>query len=202
MYNKPIVFDEVKYEGNIPQRWGDLSAEEMVHRFWQGTIAGTYVGHGETFKHPQDIIWWARGGKLYGQSLPRIAFLKQLLDESPPEGIDPIDKWQDVHTAGQPGSYYLVYFGREKPTEWLFELPRAGLSDGMQFRAEILDTWNMTILAVEGVFKIVTDGTYRYHAEGLPQIKLPGNPYMAIRIRRVEGDAAVFREERRIYGES
>src|SRR5439155_21306891 len=47
VYRKPIVFDEVKYEGDIPQRWGDLSAEEMVHRFWQGTIAGTYVGHGE-----------------------------------------------------------------------------------------------------------------------------------------------------------
>jgi len=43
----------VKYEGDLPERWGDLSAEELVHRFWQGTIAGSYVGHGETYKHPQ-----------------------------------------------------------------------------------------------------------------------------------------------------
>src|SRR5262249_3305345 len=48
VYRKPVVFDEVKYEGDIEQRWGNLSAEEMVHRFWQGAIAGTYVGHGET----------------------------------------------------------------------------------------------------------------------------------------------------------
>jgi hypothetical protein len=201
VYNKPIVFDEVKYEGNIPQRWGDLSAEEMVHRFWQGTIAGTYVGHGETYKHPEDIIWWARGGKLYGQSPARIAFLKKILDESPAEGIDPIDKWQDVRTAGQPGKYYLVYFGREAPTEWLFELPRAGLSDGMQFGAEVIDTWNMTIAPVDGAFRIITDGTYRYHAQGLRKIQLPGNSYTAIRIRRVEGDRVTFKEGERVYGE-
>jgi len=201
VYNKPIVFDEVKYEGNIPQRWGDLSAEEMVHRFWQGTIAGTYVGHGETYKHPEDVIWWARGGKLHGKSPARIAFLRKIVEESPAEGIDPIDKWQDVRTAGQPGKYYLVYFGRESPGEWLFELPRAGLSEGMQFRAEVIDTWKMSITPVEGEFKIVTDGTYRYHAEGLRKIKLPGNRYMAIRIRRVEGDTVKYREGERIYGE-
>lgn len=202
VYRKPIVFDEVKYEGNIPQRWGDISAEEMVHRFWQGTIAGTYVGHGETYLHPRDVIWWARGGVLHGQSPPRIAFLRRILEESPPEGIDPIDKWQDVRTAGQPGHYYLVYFGREAPGEWLFELPRAGLSAGMNFRVELIDTWNMTITPVNGVFKIITDTTYRYHAEGLPKIKLPGKPWMALRIRRVETDGVAYSEGERIYGES
>ena len=53
VYRKPVVFDEVKYEGNIDQRWGQLSAEEMVLRFWNGTVAGTYVGHGETYLDPQ-----------------------------------------------------------------------------------------------------------------------------------------------------
>ena len=47
VYRKPIVFDEIKYEGDIPLRWGNLSAEEMVHRFWECIIAGTYPGHGE-----------------------------------------------------------------------------------------------------------------------------------------------------------
>jgi hypothetical protein len=56
VYRKPVVFDEVKYEGNLPQRWGNLSPEEMVLRFWEGTIAGTYVGHGETYLDPHDII--------------------------------------------------------------------------------------------------------------------------------------------------
>ncbi len=202
VYCKPIVFDEVKYEGDIPQRWGDLSAEEMVHRFWQGTIAGTYVGHGETYRHEQDIIWWARGGTLHGKSPARITFLKEILDSTPAQGIDPIDKWQDHRTAGVPGEYYLVYFGKDKPTEWLFELPRAGLSEGMTFGVDIIDTWNMTIKPVDGAFKIIQDATYRYHAAGLPKIKLPGNPYIALRIRRQEGDKIQFKEETRIYGES
>lgn len=68
IYCKPIVFDEVKYEGDFEQRWGNLTAEEMVHRFWQGAIAGTYVGHGETYTHPEDLVWWSRGGTLRGKS--------------------------------------------------------------------------------------------------------------------------------------
>src|SRR5262249_13554743 len=42
VYRKPIVFDEVKYEGDFEERWGNLSPEEMVHRFWHVTIPGTY----------------------------------------------------------------------------------------------------------------------------------------------------------------
>jgi hypothetical protein len=202
VYCKPVVFDEVKYEGNLPQRWGDLSAEEMVHRFWQGTIAGTYVGHGETYLHPQDIIWWARGGKLHGQSPARIAFLKQVLNESPEDGLEPIDKWQDLQTCGKAGEYYLIYFGRQRPEEWLFELPRAGLSPGMKFNVEVLDTWNMTVTPVNSVFTIIKDSTYRYHAQGLPKVKLPGKPYMALRITRVAGDTVSFKEGERLYGES
>jgi hypothetical protein len=201
VYRKPIVFDEVKYEGNIPQRWGDIGAEEMVHRFWQGTIGGTYVGHGETYKHPQDVIWWARGGTLHGASPPRLAFLRQVLEESPAAGIDPIDKWQDHRTAGVPGEYYLVYFGRETPSEWEFSLPRAGLAAGMRFTAEVIDTWDMTVESVPGEFTIIEDATYRYRAEGLPKIVLPGKPWMALRIRRVPDDHVEAREQKKIYGE-
>jgi len=185
VYYKPIVFDEVEYEGNIPQRWGDLSAEQMVHAFWQGTIGGTYVGHGETYLNDQEVLWWSKGGTLRGQSPPRLAFLRSILEESPSSGIDPIDKWYDVRTAGKPGEYYLIYFGREQPGEWLFELPKAGLVEGMTFRVEIIDTWNMTITAVPGEFRIVADGRYRYHAAGRPTVKLPGRPYIALRIIRL-----------------
>jgi hypothetical protein len=184
-YRKPIVFDEVKYEGNIEQRWGNLSGEEMVHRFWQGTIAGTYVGHGETYRHPQDVLWWSKGGVLHGQSPARIAFLKKILDEGPIQGLDPIDKWQDDKTAGKAGEYYLMYFGKEKPTEWSFELPKHELKDGMLFRVDVLDTWEMTVTPVQGEFKIkLVDGAYRMAGEGPNPIKLPGKPYMALRIRR------------------
>ena len=201
VYNKPIVFDEVKYEGNLPQRWGDISPEEMVHRFWQGVIAGTYVGHGETYLHPHDIIWWARGGTLHGQSPARLAFLRQILEAAPAAEVDPIDKWQDLQTAGKPGEYYLIYFGKDKPTQFLFELPRQGLAPGMEFKVDIIDTWQMTITPVEDIFKIVADTTYRYHAEGQKIIELPGEPYIALRVRRVGQIPTAAHQEARIYGE-
>jgi hypothetical protein len=191
VYRKPVVFDEVRYEGDITQRWGDLTAEQMVKAFWHGTLDGTYVGHGETFEVPEQVLWWSKGGVLHGQSPARLAFLRQVLESSPATGIDPIDKWWDVQTAGKAGEYYLIYFGDKKPTEWLFELPKAELAEGMTFRVEILDTWNMIVTPVPGEFKIITDSRYRYHAEGLPKIALPGKPYIALRITRIDTGAAV-----------
>lgn len=187
-YRKPVVFDEVKYEGDIEKRWGNLSAEEMVRRFWHGTIDGTYVGHGETYKHPEDdVLWWAKGGVLRGQSPSRIAFLRKVLEDGPAEGLEPVDKWQDDHIAGKQGEYYLIYFGNERPLEWVFELPKAKLTAGMTFKVEVLDTWNMTVTPVAGVFKVKADAPYRFRADGPGQVRLPGKPYMALRIKRVEG---------------
>ena len=191
VYYKPIVFDEVEYEGNIPQRWGDLTSEQMVQAFWHGTIGGTYVGHGETYLHPQDVIWWSKGGRLHGKSAPRLAFLRKVMEDGPATGIDPIDKWYDVKTAGKAGEYYLIYFGRERPTEWLFELPKAELAAGMQFKVEILDTWNMTVEPAPGEFKIIEDSRYRYHAEGLPKVKLPSKPWIALRVTRIDKDSPI-----------
>ncbi len=202
VYRKPIIFDEVKYEGDIPQRWGDLSPEEMVHRFWQGTIAGAYVGHGETYLHSSNQLWWAHGGTLHGKSPPRLAFLRQILESAPPEGIDPIDKWQDDRTAGKAGEYYLVYLGRDRPTQWLFELPRAQLAEGMEFGVEILDTWNMTVTPVPGTFTIVADETYRYHAKGRKKVELPGQPFIALRIRRTANSITAVTPAARVYGEA
>lgn len=201
VYRKPCVFDEVKYEGNIPQRWGNISAEEMLHRFWQGTIAGTYVGHGETYLHPDNVIWWARGGKLHGQSPARIAFLRKIMEAGPAEGLEPIDKWQDVYTAGQPGGYYLLYFGREERTEWSFELPQVGLNAKMRFNVDVIDTWNMTIDRLPEPYVIDRPGNYRATATG-PVIKLPGRKWMALRITRDPEDGIVYRDPKTmVYGE-
>ena len=76
-YQKPVVWDEIVYEGNIDQSWGNISGQELVRRFWEATLRGGCAGHGETFVHPQDILWWAHGGVLHGESEPRIAFLKR-----------------------------------------------------------------------------------------------------------------------------
>ena len=80
-YRKPVVVDECAYEGNISHNWGNITAEEMVRRFWEGTVRGGYVGHGETYMHPQEILWWSKGGVLHGQSPERIAFLRKIVED-------------------------------------------------------------------------------------------------------------------------
>jgi len=185
VFRKPVVYDEVKYEGDIPDRWGNLSAEEMVFRFWEGTVAGTYVGHGETYLSPNDVLWWSKGGVLNGQSPARLAFLKKVLDDSPAAGIDPIDKWQHPEFGGQAGSYYLVYLGKQTAASWEFQLPKAALQEGIQFTAEVLDTWNMTVTPVKGVFTLKKKDDYFFADQAGRSIALPAKPYLAIRIKRV-----------------
>ena len=192
VYRKPVVYDEVKYEGDIESRWGQLSAEEMVFRFWNGTVAGTYVGHGETYKSDDQILWCSKGGILKGRSPARLAFLKKVLDAAPAEGIEPLDKWQNPEYGGRAPDYYLVYLGKASPTNWEFRLPKlppgtARLpAGGMKFTAEVLDTWNMTVTPVPGDFTLMKGTGYLNADKDGRSIPLPGRPYVAIRIKRVK----------------
>jgi hypothetical protein len=194
VWRKPVVYDEVKYEGNHPRRWGQLSGEEMVFRFWNGTVAGTYVGHGETYQTPEGNRWFSKGGVLTGQSPPRLMFLKQVLADAPAAGLEPIDKWQHPEYGGQPFEYYLVYLGRQTPTNWVFRLPKSSANkvtrrvsvEGMKFAAEVLDTWNMTATPVPGVFTLGKPADYFVADRNGRSIELPGRPYQAIRIKRVK----------------
>ena len=46
-WDKPIVVDEFGYEGDLDQGWGNLTAEEVVRRFWEATLR-VRPHHGET----------------------------------------------------------------------------------------------------------------------------------------------------------
>jgi hypothetical protein len=186
VYRKPVVFDEVKYEGNIPHRWGNISGEDLVLRFWMGYVAGTYVGHGETFLSPDDVLWWSKGGVLKGQSSARLAFLRKIMEDGPADGLNPIDKWMEIGTGAQPGRYYVLYFGKEPRPSWKFELFRTGLTDGMKFKVDVIDTWGMTITPVNEVFELKRRDVYTFEDKDRREVALPGKPYMALRIRRVE----------------
>ncbi len=185
-YRKPIVFDEVKYEGNIEQRWGNISGEELVHRFWVGTIEGNYVGHGETLKHPRDILWWSRGGELHGESPARIAFLRKVLESNPSGPMEPIDKWQESRLGGRIGEFAILYFGRERPTDWTVTLPAAFAEKGITVRAELIDTWNMAISPVEGSFPLEKTSKYQLTCPSRPTLRLPGRPMLALRFTVVK----------------
>jgi hypothetical protein len=118
-YQKPVVVDECCYEGNIERAWGNISAQEMVHRFWLGTvIGGGYVGHGEAYLHDEDILWWAKGGDLHGESPTRIAFLRRLLEDSPPQGLEPVDRFGTAKGT----DFYLYYFGVRQPGQYTLKL--------------------------------------------------------------------------------
>ena len=82
-YKKPVMIDECCYEGNLPHFWGSISGQEMVRRFWRCYASGAYCTHGETFLSDDEILWWARGGVLKGESPKRIAFLRQVMESLP-----------------------------------------------------------------------------------------------------------------------
>lgn len=169
-YKKPIVVDELCYEGDIQEGWGNISARELVHRFWECTVYGGYAGHGECYRHPDDVLWWAKGGELHGESPARLAFLRDILEAAP--DLDPL-RGVAIHNmlpfAGQAGEYYLGYTKTHQPGELILHLP-----EDVAFTIDIIDGWEMTITRVDGT----RNGTFT--------LPLPGKPYQAIRIQRTE----------------
>ncbi|TDE15588.1 DUF5060 domain-containing protein [Dyadobacter psychrotolerans] len=185
VFFKPMVYDEVCYEGDLPQRWGHLSGEEMTAAFWQGIVAGTYVTHGETYKNAGDTIFWAKGGKLIGSSPARISFLRKILEEGPGP-LQLADPWKDHKTATADSSYYLVYFGKEMQAEWTFSLPgKSGPSEKRNFQVEVIDTWDMTIKKLPEIFEMAKVENYRIFDKRRKSIRLPMKPYLALRITEV-----------------
>ncbi len=82
-FKKPLMVDECCYEGNVPMEWGNLSAFEMVNRFWKVCMQGGYCTHGETYENPEEILWWSKGGRLIGESPARIGFLREIIESLP-----------------------------------------------------------------------------------------------------------------------
>jgi hypothetical protein len=102
-------------------------------------VAGTYVGHGETYDTAAPTRRERRlerqGRRLQGASAPRLAFLKSVMEAGPTPGFDPIDRTWDQHLGGQAGAYYLRYFGEAAPTQWAVALPKDELKGGERFRS-------------------------------------------------------------------
>lgn len=102
-YKKPVIIDECCYEGNLPEFWGCISGREMTARFWRVVSCGGYCTHGETFiDNENDIVWWAKGGKLHGESRERIKFLKEII-YSLPGALKPMPNKIDELLNADPG---------------------------------------------------------------------------------------------------
>ena len=141
-YGKPAVYDECRYEGNISQGWGRITAEQMTRNFWMGSLAGCYVGHGETYQHPEDLLWWAKGGVLRGKSPARIQFMKDIIEELPYQQMEPdFSHHPEVCIFAKKAECYLLYFAGKKQV-------KLDLTAGRPFKVDGIDTWEMKILPI------------------------------------------------------
>ena len=172
-WQKPVVWDEIAYEGNIDMGWGNISGQELTRRFWEASLRGGYAGHGETYQDPEhDVLWWSHGGELHGESPARIRFLHQILCQTPGLGLRRGEGSFD-EVVGVPEeliysrSYEIHYYGFGRPGFRDFIKPA-----GEQWKAEIIDTWGMT----------VTDAGVH---EGKFRIALPDREWMAVRLTKV-----------------
>jgi hypothetical protein len=193
-YYKPVIYDEVGYEGNLKSRWGRYSGEEMTYLMWMGIIGGTYVTHGESymFKDATDTIFWAKGGTFKGTSWKRAGFLKKILEESPGP-LEPADISRDFYTATAGKGYYIVYFGKEMNENWFFNLPVKNAKfekpkPGMRYKVEVIDTWDMTVETYQEVFELSAANDSRFYDKEMKKIKLPLKPYIALRITEINSD--------------
>lgn len=191
---KPVMFDEVQYEGDVPQDWGHLTGEELTHRFWMGVIGGAYVTHGETYEGMPGARWVSNGGKLVGESPKRIAFLKEIIDGAP-ANLVPIDPEEDDTQGifGVRGEYLLVYLGKAKRDDWTFQVRGGRLRAGMEFRVDLIDTWNMTVAPLGRTVKLGAGAEGVFPADPPLKVSLGGKPYMALRIQRVPPPASTTR---------
>ena len=171
-YGKPVIVDEMGYEGDIQHGWGSLTAEEEVHRFWEATLQGGYGGHGETYLNEQEILWWSHGDTLHGQSPARLRFLRDFLDALPGPLMRREANWDERcatlegHTEEAP-PVLLYYTYILRPSFRDYTLP-----EGAAYRVELLDTWNMTRTDCG-----VQSGSFRVH--------MPARPFMAVYMTRV-----------------
>jgi hypothetical protein len=166
-WNKPIIYDEIQYEGDISRRWGNLSAQEMTYRFWRAIAAGTYATHGETFNVPDGAPVWSDGGKLRGTSGARITWLRKLLEETKTTGLVAPDAPYYLNAAN-PGEVYLWFFDFHCVGEYEFPLPEKG-----KFKVTLVDPFAMTKTEVPGTFS------------GKSKIALTGKPYQAALVVKV-----------------
>jgi hypothetical protein len=171
-WGKPVVLDEIGYEGDLEYEWGSLPATEVVRRAWETTLRGGYYTHGETYYQEDDQLWWAKGGHMVGQSADRIAFLDQLASESPTGRLEPIFSLSPTPVSGVKGQYEIHYNGYSQHKFRTVDVPEECTAE-----IDVIDSWVMTIDKLPGTFR------------GRHKIEMPVRPYMALRMRVLEQPA-------------
>jgi Domain of unknown function (DUF5060)/Protein of unknown function (DUF4038)/Domain of unknown function (DUF5605) len=161
-WNKPIIYDEIQYEGNISRRWGNLSPDEMTHRFWKAVVYGVYATHGETYITTDGSPVWSDAGALRGTSAARVTFLRKLLEKTGTTGLTAAEDPYYLYARNEE-EVILYYFDYHCVGEYEFPLP-----ENMKFRATEIDPMAMTATVLPGTFS------------GKSKITLSGRPYRSM----------------------
>ena len=192
---KPVVWDEVGYEGDLPHPWGALSARQMVDRFWQGLSLGVHVGHGETLLTPglpddEQVMWWSKGGELRGFSPSRIQWFREHVESRRAHfDFSRLQPWAEADSFGcdcsamlSPGNFMLVYVMSDRPCS--FHLPGASI-----YRVDAIDYWAMR----RRVLAWRAQGVTRVERAALEALNLSGSvPYVVeLRSRGIWSDNEV-----------
>ncbi len=150
-YKQPLLFDEMRYEGDVESSWGNMSSEEMASYFWMAGLSGGYGTHGDTYINSSDneteVRWWAKGGLLVGKSPERIAFFKSFMETVPVKEMEPLfvandqpkNKNNNVYIFKKDGHIYLAYAADAN-----IEI-NLNLTGETPYQWQVIDTWNMTI---------------------------------------------------------
>jgi hypothetical protein len=169
-YKKPLLFDEMRYEGDVKSSWGNMSSEEMASYFWMAGLSGGYGTHGDTFQNDSDdeteVRWWAKGGLLVGSSPQRIAFFKSFMETLPIKEMkpgldnngDPENLNNNVYTFSKENEIYVSYAADAN-----IEI-NLKLTGTQPYQFKIIDTWNMKTTSKEdvqlGEFRYTTKNKY------------------------------------------
>ena len=200
-YQKPVVWDEISYEGNLEIGWGNTSPKELVRRFWEAFLRGGHAGHGETYLDENDVLWWSHGGILKGESAARLNFLANICKETPGHYLKHAEGMFDeivgiaekeekafgrrwlYDSEGCP--YGAEEFGgrEDMNTPCGYEIHYYGigrpssrtffLPEESEYEIDVIDTWEMTVTSLG-------------RRKGTTKVDLPAKEYMAIRLKRVD----------------
>lgn len=192
IFRKPVIADEIGYEGNTTMRWARWSPQYMTHLVTNGIMGGIYVTHGECYRDMtrEDWVYWSDGSELRGGSWQRIAFLRQIVEEAPNQ-IRPADISRDEVTSTAGEGYFFVYLGQKIMRDWAFNLPDSNsrfkrIQEGDRFRVEIINLWDMTIEECPITFEATGRISYRHFDKEHRMVQLPEAPYLLLRITQVK----------------
>ena len=178
---------------------GEFVCLRILNRAWSIAAVGGYATHGETFHREDEVLWWAKGGKLYGKAPERFAYLKSVIEEAgalepvsalpkDPNGNDGNDwvrrlvegfpareQWQVelcfAEFYGRNEGHRILYLGRQCARYFELALPEKG-----EYRVEVIDIWEMTRrTALEA-------------AHGKVRVELPAKEGIALLVTRLSGE--------------